>query len=149
MMIIRSPKLKLDWSRLVHQAQKRQLTLPMRETLSYLNTLLDANVPPEVLTRLKGTKTTRTERWTYRTRLGANDPLKMLAVVWHWFNSLRVDCEGNVLQRLAQFSRYLQSLWSVTDPWKVPFYLIGKPIKRVCYSIRANLTSSSPSRSQN
>jgi len=149
MMIIRSQKLKLDWTRLVHQAQKRQLTLPMRETLSYLNTLLDANVPPEVLTGLKGTKTTRTERWSYRTRLGANDPLKMLAVVWHWFNSLRVDCEGNVLQRLSQFSRYLQSLWSVTDPWKVPFYLIGKPVKRVCYSIKANLTSSAPSRSQN
>ena len=149
MMIIRSQKLRLDWTRVVRQAQKRQLTLAMSETLSYLNKLLDARIPTEVLAELKESKTTRLQRWTYRTRLGTNDSLKMLPVVWHWFNSLRIDCEGNALQRLSQFSQYLQSLWSVNHPWKVPFYLVGKPIKRVCDSIRANLTiGSSPSGSQ-
>ena len=131
MMIIRSPKLKVDWSRLVRQANERQLTLPLRETLSYLHKHLNAAVPFEVLTELEGMRTTPVERWSYRARLGTNEPQKMLAVVWHWIVSLRVNCEGNLLQRWLQFSRYLQSLWSVTRAWQVPFYLIAKPVRRV------------------
>jgi len=143
MMIIRFQKMKIDWSRLVHQARKRQLTLPMRETLGYLNRLFEADVPTEVMSELEGSRTTRLERWSYRIRLGTNDPLKMSAVMWHWMNSLLVNCEGTPSQRLGQFSQYLQSLWSITSGWKIPIYLVVKPIRRVYSTIRLNLPSAS------
>jgi hypothetical protein len=149
MMIIRSRKLKIDWTRLVHQAQERQLTLPMRETLSYLNGSFEAGIPTEVLTQLEGAPISRLERWSYRVRLGGNDSLKMSAVVWHWVNSLWVNCEGTLPQRLIQFSQYLQSLWSITSAWQIPLYVVVKPIKRVYSTIKLNLRSDSASESQN
>ncbi|MFN2532163.1 MAG: nucleotidyltransferase family protein [Pyrinomonadaceae bacterium] len=145
MMIIQSQKFDVDWTRVVRLARERQLILPLRETLSYLNRLLEAGVSTEVLTELQGARITRFERWSYRTRLGRNDSLKMLTVVWHWMNSLWVNCEGTTPQRLVQFSRYLQSLWSVTSAWKIPFYLLVKPTKRIYSTIKLNLRGASAS----
>ena len=149
LMIIRSRKMKIDWTRLVHQAQKRQLTLPMRETLSYLDRLFEAGIPTEVLSQLEGSRTTRLERWSYRTRLGSNDSLKMTTVLWHWMNSLVVNCEGTLPQRLVQLSQYLQSLWSITGSWKIPIYLVMKPIKRLYSTIKLTLRNASASESHN
>ena len=149
MMIIRSAKMKIDWTRLVNQARKRQLTLPMSETLSYLNRLFEAGISTEVLNQLEGAETTRLERWSYRTRLGTNDSLKMSAVLWHWMNSLVVNCEGTASQRLIQFSQYLQTLWSITNGWKIPIYLVVKPIKRVYSTVKLNLRNVFASESQN
>lgn len=131
MMIIRSQKLKIDWARLVRQAQERQLTLPMRDTLSYLSNLLGAGIPLEVLNNLKNTPTSKLERTFYQIRLGPNDALKTLPVLWHWINSLWFDCDGYLPRRLLQFLQYLQSLWKIKRLWHVPYYLVAKPMKRI------------------
>jgi len=131
MMIIRSRRHEIDWSRLVQQARKRRLALPMIDTLSYLENLLGASIPSEVLTDLKKMPVSKLERAFYQIRLGPNDTLKTLPVVWHWINSLWFDCVGQLPRRLFQFSRYLQSLWNIKQLWQVPFYLIAKPMKRI------------------
>lgn len=136
MMIIRCRKFKIDWARLVRQAQKRQLTLPMRDTLTYLHNLLDAPIPAEVLISLQSTPTSKVERWFYHIRLRPNDTLKMIPVLSHWINSLRIDCDGHLLHRLLQFSQYLQSLWSVKRQWQTAFYLVAKPIKRIYQTLK-------------
>lgn len=137
MMIIRSRKFKIDWTRLVRQAQVRQLTLPMRDTLGYLADVMDAAIPPKVLTELREMPVTKLERTFYRIRLTPNDALKTVPVLWHWINSLRLDCEGPLLHRLSLFSKYLQSLWSVKHLWQVPFYLVAKPLKRVTAHLKS------------
>lgn len=137
MMIIRCRKFEFDWARLVHQAQNRQLTLPMRDTLTYLHNLLDAPIPSEVLISLQSTPTSKVERWFYHTRLKPNDTLRMIPVLSHWINSLRVDCDGHLLHRFLQFSQYLQTLWSVKRQWQTPFYLVAKPIKRIYQTLKA------------
>ena len=138
-MIIRSATFKIDWARLVRQAQKRQLTLPMRETLAYLDRLLDAPVPSHVLDSLQNTPTSRSERWFYQIRSGPNDALKTLPVLGHWANSLRTECDGHLHQRLWQFSQYLQTLWSVKHAWQVPFVLVAKPFRRIYQTLKVSL----------
>jgi hypothetical protein len=144
MVIIRSRKFEIDWARLVHQAQKRQLTLPMRETLAYLVKLLDAPIPSRVVDSLQSTPTSKLERWFYHVRLGPNDTRKMPSVLLHWINSLRIDCEGNLFQRLLQFSQYLQSIWSVKRLWHVPFYLVAKPMMRIYTTFKVSAGSNGP-----
>ena len=139
MMIIRSPRLKVDWDRLVRQAQELQLTLPMRDTLSYLSYLLDASIPREVLNSLQNTTTSKTERWFYQIRLGPNDALKTLPVMGHWINSVRKECEGHLPQRLLKFAQYLQTLWSVKHAWQVPFVLVAKPFRRIYETLKVSL----------
>jgi hypothetical protein len=139
MMIIRCEKLTVDWIRLIRTTRERELTIPMRETLEYLRSLLSADIPSKVLTELKTTPTKKSERWFYNTRLGANDSLRMVPIAYHWMKSLRLDCEGNPFKRLLQFSDYLRSLWSIKSRWQIPFYLVGKPILRIYFTIRLAL----------
>jgi hypothetical protein len=135
MMIIRSANRGLDWNRLVAQAEKRQLTLPIRDTLEYLDTVLGANIPSRVLSDLQSARVSRLEQTFYKIRLGSNDTLRTIPVVWHWMNSLRLDCEGHLPRRLLQFFQYLQSLWDIKRLWQVPFYLVAKPMKRIYKSV--------------
>jgi hypothetical protein len=138
MMIIGSHRFSIDWARLVHQAQKRQLTLPMRETLAYLESFLAAPIPTETLSKLQNTPTSKLERWFYQIRLGPDDTLKTLPVVSHWINSFWFDCEGHLPDRLFQSLRYLQNLWKISRLWQVPFFLVAKPLKRIYSGLGRN-----------
>jgi hypothetical protein len=52
-MILHAPGIGIDWDRLVTQSRRRGLALPMRATLSLLAEILEAPVPPSVLTTLR------------------------------------------------------------------------------------------------
>lgn len=148
MMILRAQKYKVDWDRLVRQARQRHLTLPVGDTLGYLQQMLGAPIPMEALRDLQNTSTSSLERRFYQIRLGPDSALKTLPVAWHWWHSLRFDCEGNLLQRLWQFLRYLQSLWGLKRMRDVPVHFAGKLVKRVYQLInwrtRGNWTTARP-----
>jgi len=45
MMVLNASEDSLDWDRLIIQVQMRRLVLPMKASLNYLQTLLDASIP--------------------------------------------------------------------------------------------------------
>jgi hypothetical protein len=55
----------LDWDRLVDQAVRRRVVLPLRDTLGYLVDPFEVAVPGPVLRRLRATPTTRRDRVVY------------------------------------------------------------------------------------
>jgi hypothetical protein len=142
--IINSRKFKIDWLRLVRQAQDRRLSLPLGETLAYLEDSLGARIPPDVVKELRDATTPKLERAFYRLRSGPNEALKMIPVTWHWANSLRFNCYGNPAARLIQFLRYIQSLWKVKHLWHLPLYFMTKPAKRICQAVKGNSTARRP-----
>jgi Uncharacterised nucleotidyltransferase len=52
----------INWNRLIAQAQKRRLILPLRDTLDYLHHRLAARVPPEILQSLHNMQASRLAR---------------------------------------------------------------------------------------
>jgi hypothetical protein len=136
MMIVNSRKFNVDWPRLICQARERRLTLPVWETLAYLQDAMGVPIPRDVLKELREAPASKLERVFYRIRSGPNDALKTIPVVWHWANSLRVDCDGNAARRLMQLLRYFQSLWGVRRLWYVPFYLLTKPANRIYQTLK-------------
>ena len=56
----------IDWDRLIAQAQKRLLILPLRDTVDYLHHQLSAPVPPEILQSLYKMQASRLERAEYK-----------------------------------------------------------------------------------
>jgi len=131
MFIVRSQTFEVDWERLLSQARKRGLTLPMADTLGYLNDLLNAYIPVELIGELRRSPVSKLDSWFYQARLGNNDALRSVPIMWHWSDSLRLECRGGSFHRLSQFFLYLRSLWSVKYTWQIPFYLVGKPLKRI------------------
>jgi hypothetical protein len=64
--IIHASDSVLDWDRLCRQAAHRQLTLPVRHTLEWLNANIGAAAPAEVLRDLRARRVTFFERIEYR-----------------------------------------------------------------------------------
>jgi hypothetical protein len=138
-MILRSRKHQVDWDRLVRLSRERRLTLPLRDALAYLRQSLDAPVPAEVLSDLQNAPTSRLERQFYRIRLGPNDALRTIPVLWHWCGSLRMACDGTIFQRLAQFLHYLRSLWGISRTRDIPSHLAERLIRRTYQLFRWRL----------
>lgn len=126
MMIMQSPS-TIDWNRLIEQAQKRQLTLLMHETLNYLRGLVNAPVPPGVLQTLRRAPVSRREKLFFQTRTSSHIALRRLPVLWHWYESFRLSSRSDSASgRLVNLVRYLQSLWHVEHLWQVPFHIAYK-----------------------
>jgi len=55
MVILKVTKSEIDWGRLLLQAQKCRVTMPLRETVAYLRDKFDAPVSAEILKALQNT----------------------------------------------------------------------------------------------
>jgi hypothetical protein len=71
-LILRQPETGLDVMRLVEQAQRRCLVVPVRQALEYLKQRFDAPVPDAAIATLRRSPTSFLERW--ETRIETSDP---------------------------------------------------------------------------
>jgi len=101
----------IDWDRLIAQAQKRLLILPLRDTVDYLHHQLSAPVPPEILQSLHKMQASRLERaeYKYKTENYESKPLGYLPVLW--FRYLRLEGGNGSPYKLLGFVKYLQRFW--------------------------------------
>jgi Uncharacterised nucleotidyltransferase len=133
MTIMQSSSL-IDWNRLIEQAQKRQLTLLMHETLSYLRDLLEAPVPPVVLQTLQDEPGSYREKLFFQTRTSSHTALRRLPVLWHWYESFRsASGSESFSRRLVNLIRYLQSLWHIEHLWQVPLHVAYKAMRALVH----------------
>lgn len=109
---------EIDWDRLIAQARKRRLALPLRETLGYLQSAFDAPVPLEALRNIQGTPVPWIERIEYRVNNGP--PTRWNAVLDLWCQHSRLMKDSNLLYKLLRFPTFLQSIWG-RSLWKLPF----------------------------
>jgi hypothetical protein len=118
----------LDWERLVREARARQLTLSLRGCLAYLRDELNAPVPASVLEQLRRSRTTRLERWDYRTQ-GAPDTVTW-TVARYVTRYLRLQARRPWWKQVRDFPAYLQEMWSVQNPWSVPADAVRRVTRR-------------------
>ena len=119
MMILQSTKTDFAWDRLIQQARKRHLVLPLIDTLEYLHDKFGTLVPQFVLQDLKSAPVPGIERIEYQ--IAINPPTRWSALLELWCHHSRLMENATLLSRLITFPRFLQSIWGV-PLWKVPFY---------------------------
>jgi hypothetical protein len=109
----------IDWDRLIAQARKRRLILPLRDTLDYLHSKLAAAVPSGILPSLHNIPASRLElaEYKYKTENYESKPLGYLPVLW--FRYLRF--EGSDRSKLFGFVNYLQRFWGADHIRQLPF----------------------------
>lgn len=121
-----------DWTRVVEQARRRELVLPLAESLHYLRTLLDAPIPEDVLNALRHTPVRTRERREYRLRFrSAETPTAVLISLW--CKHQRLFSGVNPIRRVAAFPETVRlacRLDSVANlpahAWCVARYLLSK-----------------------
>lgn len=82
-MILTRSSVDLDWARLVEQARKRRLILPVREALAYLAEVYGAAVPQSVLAEMSSAGVMDLERKEYRAVTARRSVLGALPFLWY------------------------------------------------------------------
>jgi hypothetical protein len=115
-MILRGPGVSIDWDRLVAQARRRGLVLPMRATLSLLVEILGAPVPPAVLATLRGIAVPWTQRVEHATgtRAVRRPSIALLNRACH---NHRRYAGRRFGRSLLGFPRYLRSSYEQESFW--------------------------------
>lgn len=65
MIILNQSPIELDWNRLLSQAKKRKLILPVRETLFYVLKYLNANIPEHISKQFQMTPVAKSQQIEY------------------------------------------------------------------------------------
>jgi hypothetical protein len=134
-MILRTARSEINWGRLIEQVEKRRLMLPMADTLEYLQHLLHAPIPPDVLKAIRNIGTSRLERTLYQIRIGPNPALKRLPVLCYWFNAWRLSGDAPFQRKLSEYLRYLKCLWGVKYLRHLPFHLAWRIARGIAHII--------------
>lgn len=122
-MIIRSAY-GLDWERLIVQAQRRRLILPMRDTLHYLGSKMGVPIPPHVLDTFASLATFATESAEYAAKLAPRHVVGFMPAVWYEYS--RLARENGRRSDWLGFAEYLQIAWDVEYLWQVPFHAVAR-----------------------
>jgi hypothetical protein len=115
----------IDWTRLIAQAQKRRLLLPLRETLQYLRTAIDAPVPSEIWDRIRDLPVSKTEQLEYMVNI--SPPTRWTAILDLWCQHSRLAGDAMLLNKLIGFPRFLRHIWG-RSLWKIPLYGLFKMV---------------------
>jgi hypothetical protein len=126
---------ELDWHRLLAQARRHHLALPLRETMRYLSDTLGAAIPPIVLQELQAQPITKTEQRTFRWLTSHPDKRGPLLILWscyHTYAKLLRNAQGwrtiKALLLLSQQQHRIKSLWAV------PFHIALRWTRRIALS---------------
>jgi hypothetical protein len=111
---------QIDWQRLVRQTKERRLVPAVRDTLTYLQTRLDAPVPDAVLSDLRNAPVSLIERVEYRSRTSPPGNLPSLRKICFAYLRYRTRTPVNGSWRLLAFPRYLQARWGASNLWQLP-----------------------------
>jgi hypothetical protein len=131
-MVILNTTPDIDWDRLIEQARKCRLLLPIRETLGYLHDELGAPIPPAVLQILRSTPVSNAEQLEYKARACPNDLRGPVMELWlQYVQYSHSPCGTSFVRRVGGFPRFLQFSWGVEHLWQVPFYIVSKGMRRM------------------
>jgi len=117
MLIIRATP-DLDWDRLISQAKKHRLVVPLIRMLSYIQDTLKDPLPPTIWQQLRSLPISWREQLEYRLR---SSNLLLGRHFWKLGFNYRRHTEGDSLaQSLLGFPRYLQHYWLLPTLGQVP-----------------------------
>ncbi len=131
--ILRSAGPRFDWDRLVGQAERCRMVLPVREALGYVHQKLGAPVPAQILSSLDGAPVTFSERMLYQAATSGGLPLGR--VVRLWSRELK---DGSVALpgKLVELARYVQDRWDVPKLWQLPGHALVRAARKAASRIR-------------
>jgi putative nucleotidyltransferase-like protein len=113
---------ELDWPRLLSQAKRRKLILPVRETLFYVSKYLNANIPPQILKQIETTPVAKSQQVEYFYKRQNYHKKKLGYLPIMFLDYLRLD------DRMG-FWEYLRRFWGAADNREALRFLIKEMLK--------------------
>ena len=121
-MILETCGPRIEWARLIQQAEKRRLVVPVREALSFLGCVLGADIPQNAIDELGRIPVAPGERLEHFLKFRGQKFLGRLPL-W-WFSWRRLNKSGKGIG----FPRYLQYSFGLKNLGQVPDFMISAGI---------------------
>jgi hypothetical protein len=118
--VIRRAGDRLDWDRLVSEAERRRLTVATAAALAYLREEFAAPVPASPLERLRAASASRHERVAFRAACRADSPTRTLRMAWDRYRRLR-DLDTGV-PAPGSFPAFARRFWDLGSVWELPLH---------------------------
>ncbi|RPI71217.1 MAG: hypothetical protein EHM47_10720 [Ignavibacteriales bacterium] len=138
MIIINSSQNRIDWNRLISQAKKRRLSVPLRYALEYLHKTFNADIPTEVLKNIRKVPTTKIERIEFKYKLGNQKKNFFGNIPVLLFDSLRLSENKSLKQKLNGFIKYMLFFWDLDYPWQLPTYVLSLSFRKILFLTNYN-----------
>jgi hypothetical protein len=122
----------LDWERLLEQARRRRLIVPLREALGTLDVVWAGAVPHDVLDALAREQTTRFDRLEHRIKRRRRPLLGSLPVLWFDYRRL---ARGQGAPP-GGFPSYLQRTFRVRTLRLLPVTIVVLAVRRIVALVR-------------
>ena len=128
LLLVRVAGPRVDWLRLVSQARRARVVLPVFASLSLLREVLDAPVPDETLRQLRAERPGAGEWLEQRVRESPRPRLGRLPDLL--FRYRRLTAPGGSWTAQPGLVRYLQDAWGVRWAWQLPLVALGKGVRQ-------------------
>jgi Uncharacterised nucleotidyltransferase len=136
LMILNSSQTEIDWNRLINQAQKCSLTVPLKYSLEYLVKSFNVFISPENLEKIREIPATKVEQIEYKYKI-ENQKKKLLGnIPVLWFDSLRLSGNKSLLQKLRVFIKYLKHFWKIENSWQLSTYVLSMSVNKIKHLIK-------------
>jgi hypothetical protein len=133
MMVLKAVRFEIKWDRVIQQATKTHLLLPLMDTLRYLHEKLDVPFPTSVLRSIRDAPGYKWEKFECRVR---NSRIWLLSRSSEfWFNYSRLKGNMNWWTKLAHFPIFLQETWQLRHVLHVPLYVFSKALRGSGYGL--------------
>jgi hypothetical protein len=129
--VLRSAGDRLDWSRVVREAERRHLVVAIERALAYLAARFDAAVPREVLERLRAVRPRRFERLEHQAKAQPRAAKLLGDLPLALFQFLRLTDDASPGRRCVVLGDYLAYRWHIESPSHVPLRVIEKAARRI------------------
>ncbi len=130
--ILRESHNEIEFHRMLDQAHKHNLVLPLRIALDYLNKKYDVTLPAEFMNRLKKTKISGIEYNELRTRQKASRFTGPFIFKWYtYLRSIRKKKNLNIFSKIWGFLKFLQAHYEITSVFLLPSSFLYKGAKKV------------------
>jgi hypothetical protein len=123
----------LDWGYFLEQAQRLRVTLPLRDTLSYLRQHFATDIPAGVVAALAASTTERIDRQFYRLKAMAPGFLGGLPLTYYHYRVLAAGAGLRVTP--SGFWRHLQATWGLARPASVVSAGVRRILGRVAWLV--------------
>jgi len=127
--ILRTSARAIDWQRLVELAARLRLSLPLHDTLYFLQAELEAPIPAAVIEALAAVPVVAADREFYRLKVSRRGLLGDLPVLWQHY---RLTAQAtHQAATPSGFARYLRVAYELEQLRQVPGFVLHKAARRV------------------
>jgi Uncharacterised nucleotidyltransferase len=128
--IIKKCERNFDWSRMIAQAERYQVSLALHHALSYLRFNLELGIPEDVLVGLNSSPSVPSERILFWATSRFPGPAqKAIFLGTSHFRNFHHRNLSEMFHSVGAFHQYLRYRWGCEQPWLIPFHALTKSVK--------------------